>query len=86
MRRSPRLEEALPVLHLLGLSAGDFSEGLEALLGPKTAGLSATTINRLLKGWQDEYRAWRKCSLKGKELHNNNLPDLILRALRRFVG
>ena len=67
MRRSPRLEEALPVLYLRGLSTGDFSEGLEALLGPKAAGLSATTINRLLKVWQDEYRAWRKRSLKGKE-------------------
>jgi transposase-like protein len=67
MRRSPRLEEVLPVLYLRGLSTGDFSEGLEALLGPKAVGLSATTINRLLKVWQDEYRAWRKRSLKGKE-------------------
>jgi len=67
MRRSPRLEEALPVLYLRGLSTGDFSEGLEALLGPKAAGLSATSINRLLKVWQDDYRAWRKRSLKGKE-------------------
>jgi putative transposase len=67
MRRSPRLEEALPVLYLRGLSTGDFSEGLEALLGPKAAGLSATTINRLLKVWQDDYKAWRKRSLKGKE-------------------
>ena len=67
MRRSPRLEEALPVLYLRGLSTGDFSEGLEALLGPKAAGLSATTINRLLKVWQDDCKAWRKRSLKGKE-------------------
>ena len=67
MRRSPRLEEALPALYLRGLSTGDFSEGLEALLGPKAAGLSATTINRLLKVWQDDYKAWRKRSLKGKE-------------------
>jgi transposase-like protein len=67
MRRSPRLEEALPVLYLRGLSTGDFSEGLEALLGPKAAGLSATTINRLLKVWQDDYQAWRRRSLKGKE-------------------
>ncbi len=67
MRRSPRLEEALPVLYLRGLSTGDFSEGLEALLGPKAAGLSATTITRLLKVWQDDYKAWRKRSLKGKE-------------------
>lgn len=67
MRRSPRLEEALPALYLRGLSTGDFSEGLEALLGPKAAGLSAPTINRLLKVWQDDYKAWRKRTLKGKE-------------------
>ena len=67
MRRSPRLDEALPVLYLRGLSTGDFSEALEALLGPEAAGFSATTITRLLKTWQDDYQAWRKRSLEGKE-------------------
>jgi transposase-like protein len=67
MRRSPRLEEALPMLYLLGLSTGDFSEALEVLLGPEAAGFSATTITRLVKVWQDEYQVWRKRSLKGKE-------------------
>ena len=67
MRRSPRLEEALPVLYLRGLSTGDFSEALEALLGSKVAGFSATTITRLLKAWQEEYKAWSKRSLAGKE-------------------
>jgi len=67
MRRSPRLEEAIPVLYLRGLSTGDFSEALEALLGSKATGFSATTITRLLKVWQEEYRAWRKRSLAGKE-------------------
>jgi putative transposase len=67
MRRSPRLEEALPVLYLRGLSTGDFSEALEALLGPEVAGFSATTITRLLKVWQEEYKAWNKRSLAGKE-------------------
>ena len=33
MRRSPRLDEAIPVLYLRGLSTGDFSEALQALLG-----------------------------------------------------
>ena len=47
MRRSPRLEEALPVLYLRGLSTGDFSEALEALLGPEAAGFSATSMARL---------------------------------------
>jgi len=67
MRRSPRLEEALPVLYLRGLSTGDFSEAMKVLLGPEAAGFSATTITRLLKVWQDEYRVWRKRSLKGKD-------------------
>jgi putative transposase len=67
MRRSPRLEEALPILYLRGLSTGDFSEALEVLLGSEVAGFSATTITRLLKVWQDEYRAWRQRSLNGKE-------------------
>ncbi|MEA3375450.1 MAG: transposase [Chloroflexota bacterium] len=66
MRRSPRLEEALPVLYLRGLSTGDFSEALKALLGPEASGFSATTITRLLRVWQEDYQAWRKRSLKGK--------------------
>jgi len=67
MRRSPRLEEALPVLYLRGLSTGDFSKALPVLLGPEAAGLSATTISRLIRIWQDEYQAWRKRSLVGKD-------------------
>jgi transposase-like protein len=67
MRRSPRLEEAVPVLYLRGLSTGDFSEALEALLGSEATGFSATTITRLVNVWQEEYKAWRKRSLAGKE-------------------
>jgi len=67
MRRSPRLEEALPVLYLRGLSTGDFSEALAVLLGQEATGFSATTITRLLKVWQEEYQTWRKRSLAGKE-------------------
>jgi putative transposase len=67
MRRSPRLEEALPVLYLRGLSTGDFSEALGVLLGAEASGFSATTITRLLAAWQDEYKTWRKRSLEGKE-------------------
>jgi putative transposase len=67
MRRSPRLEEAVPVLYLRGLSTGDFSEALKALLGSEASGFSATTVTRLLKVWQEEYSAWRKRSLAGRE-------------------
>ena len=44
MRRSPKVEEVLPVLYLRGLSTGDFKEALGALLGEKASGLSASSI------------------------------------------
>ncbi|MEW6567576.1 MAG: hypothetical protein AB1449_05305 [Chloroflexota bacterium] len=56
MRRSLRLGEALPVLSLRGLLTGDFQEALPVLLGPEASGLSAWSINRLMRTWQDEYR------------------------------
>ncbi len=67
MRRSPQLNEALPVLYLRGLSTGDFEEAIPALLGADAAGFSASTITRLLNVWQEEYEGWRKRSLTGKE-------------------
>jgi putative transposase len=67
MRRSPRLGEALPVLYLRGLSTGDFSEALPVLLGPEAAGLSASSVGRLLKVWQEEYKAWRQRPLGDKD-------------------
>jgi len=57
----------LPVVYLRGLSTGDFCEALPVLLGPEAAGLSPTTINRLIRIWQDEYRAWQKRPLVGKD-------------------
>ena len=67
MRKSPRLEEAVPILYLRGLSTGDFGPALSALLGEEAiVGFSATTVTRLLSVWQDEYKAWRKRSLAGK--------------------
>ena len=67
MRKTPRLEEAVPVLYLRGLATGDFQEALSALLGEDAIrGFSATTVTRLLSVWQDEYKAWRKRSLTGK--------------------
>lgn len=67
MRRTPRLEEAVPVLYLRGLSTGDFSEALTALLGESVTGFSATTVTRLLTVWQEEKRIWQKRSLADKQ-------------------
>jgi putative transposase len=65
MRRSPKVAEVLPVLYLRGLSTGDFRPALETLLGEEAAGLSATNIARLTGVWEEEYRQFRKRSLKG---------------------
>jgi transposase-like protein len=51
---------------LKGISTSDFSEALQALLGPDAAGLSASTITRLKAGWEQEYKDWSKRSLKSR--------------------
>ncbi len=67
MRRSPKVAEVLPVLYLRGLSTGDFREALPSLLGEEaSAGLSPTTITRLLASWQQDYEAFRKRDLADK--------------------
>ena len=68
MRKTPRLEEAVPVLYLRGLSTGDFQEALSTLLGEANiVGFSPTTVTRLLTVWQDEYKAWRKRPLSHQQ-------------------
>jgi len=66
LRKTKSVEELIPWLYLKGISTGDFSEALQALLGPDAKGLSATTVTRLKGIWQDEYQAWSKRSLVGK--------------------
>ena len=66
LRRLPSIDALIPALYLKGVSTGDFSEALEAILGPKAAGLSATNIVRLKEGWEEEYAEWSKRDLTGK--------------------
>jgi len=58
MRRVPSVNNLIPVLYLKGVSTGDFSEALEAILGPDAPGLSATNVVRMKSGWEQEYRGW----------------------------
>jgi transposase-like protein len=67
LRKTKSIEELLPWLYLKGVSTGEFSDALAALLGPDSPGLSATTITRLVSTWQEEHREWSKRSLEGKE-------------------
>ena len=66
LRRTKSVEELIPWLYLKGISTGDFSEALEALLGPDAPGLSATTVVRLKEVWRREYETWSKRDLSGK--------------------
>ncbi len=65
LRRSKSLEELIPWLYLKGISTGDFSEALRALVG-SPAGLSAATVCRLKTGWQQEWATWQQRDLTGK--------------------
>lgn len=67
LKRTKSIEELLPWLYLKGVSTGDFSEALSALLGKDAPGLSASTISRLKDVWSDELKEWQQRSLKGKE-------------------
>jgi len=67
LRRTKSIEELLPWLYLKGISTGDFSEALAALLGKNAPGLSASTIGRRKDVWSDELKQWQQRSLKGKE-------------------
>ena len=66
MRRVPTIDKLLPVLYLKGISTGDMASALESILGPSTPGLSANTIVRLKRIWENEYKDWAHRDLTGK--------------------
>jgi putative transposase len=67
LRKARSLEGLIPWLYLKGVSTGDFSEALQAILGPEAPGLSAATVTRLKAAWESEHEAWSKRSLAGTQ-------------------
>ncbi len=67
LRKTKSVEEAVPWLYLKGISTNDFPEALAALFGETAKGFSASTVVRLKKVWEEEYRDWNQRSLKGKQ-------------------
>jgi transposase-like protein len=67
LRKTKQIEELIPWLYLKGISSGDFSEALAALVGPNAKGLSANTVTRLKTVWAQEWETWNHRSLANKE-------------------
>lgn len=66
LRRTPSLEALVPALYLRGISTGDFTEALAALLGPSAEGLSPANIVRLKESWTQDFAQWARRDLSGK--------------------
>jgi transposase-like protein len=66
LRKTRSMEQLIPWLYLKGVSTGDFSDALAALVGKDAPGLSAPTISRLKTVWQQEFQQWQKLNLSEK--------------------
>ncbi|EME19200.1 IS256 family transposase [Rhodococcus qingshengii] len=66
VRKSPQMNDVLPLLYLHGLSTSDFGPALEQFLG-SGAGLSPASITRLTTQWQDEAKAFQDRDLSGTD-------------------
>ncbi|MCX7321929.1 MAG: response regulator, partial [Hyphomicrobiales bacterium] len=49
LRRTKAIEELIPWLYLKGVSTGDFTDALSALLGKDAPGMSATTVEKVFE-------------------------------------
>lgn len=67
LRRTRSMEELIPWLYLKGVSTGDFSDALGALVGKEAPGLSPATVSRLKTIWQQELNLWQKRDLSDKQ-------------------
>ena len=66
LKRTQSVEALIPWLYLKGVSTGDFSEALQALLGDQAKGLSPNTICKLKSKWLSEYHQWASSDLSNK--------------------
>jgi transposase-like protein len=66
LRRSAAIDELIPWLYLKGISTGDFTEALQALVGECAPALSANVVVRLTAQWGQEYDDWSRRDLSEK--------------------
>jgi transposase-like protein len=67
LKRTKSIEELIPWLYLKGVSTGDFSEALQALVGESAKGLSANVVVRLKEQWSRDHEEWSKRDLSSKQ-------------------
>jgi putative transposase len=67
LRKSRSIEELIPWLYLKGVSTGDYSEALQALIGQDAKGFSPNVVVRLKDKWGQEYEEWSRRDLSNEE-------------------
>jgi len=67
LRRSKAIDELIPWLYLKGISTGDFTEALQALVGEDAPALSPNVIVRLTGQWSQEYDVWSRRDLSDRQ-------------------
>lgn len=66
VRKTKSMEALIPWLYLKGVSTGDFTDALSAIVGKDAIGLSPATISRLKSIWCEELKTWQARDLRGK--------------------
>jgi transposase-like protein len=66
LRRTEDVDNFIPWLYLRGVSSSNVGGALSTLFNEEVKGVSANTVCRLIKGWEDEYDQWLKRGIEGK--------------------
>ena len=67
LRKTKSMEQLIPWLYLKGISTGDFTDALAALVGKAAPGLSAPTISRLKMCWEKDFQDWQRRDLSARD-------------------
>ena len=66
LTRSGDIDGLVTWMYLKGISESDFQGVFEAVFGQRVHGLSPTSVARLLRGWEDDFRIWQSREMAGE--------------------
>ena len=69
LRKSPKIESLLPLLYLKGLSTGKIADTLSEHFGGGSMGLSASSISKLIRGFESEFEEWKKKGISSRYIY-----------------